>query len=371
MKTTILIIAFILGTFNVIAQIANVEEKFDLPLLVGESSGAIFFNDKLITHNDSGNEHQLYEVDTISGLVTRTVMVINATNVDWEDIAQDDTSIYIGDIGNSSGNRTDLKVYKVNKGDYLSSTEVTAEIINFHYSDQIDFVSNLNNTEWDAEALISFDADNLILFSKNWVNGTTKAYPIPKTSGTFAVEPLPTTLTSGGFITGATYNPITERVYSIGYNSVMQPFIWVSENFTNNDVFSGTNTQTFLSNLGFEQVEAITHIKDNRYFFTSESFNYPPLSDTGKLVSFTTDDTVLSIMEQEPCVISIYPNPVTDMLIIDGIEFVSIEIYDTRSAMVNRGNDQKINVSEFIQGLYLVKINLKDGTCHIKKVIKN
>jgi len=371
MKKIIIITAFILGTFNVIAQIENVEEKFDLPIILSESSGAIFFNDKLIIHNDSGNENKLYELDTISGLVTRTVTVTNATNVDWEDIAQDDTSIYIGDIGNNSGDRTDLKIYTLNKSDYLSSTNVTAEIINFSYSDQVDFAPNPNNTEWDAEALISFDANNLILFTKNWINGTTKAYSIQKNSGTFTVDSLTTTLTSGGLITGATYNPSTEKVYSIGYNSVLQPFVWVSENYTNNDVFSGTNTQTLLTSLGFEQAEAITYIEANRYFITSESFNIGPLSDNGKLVSFTTNDNVLSIMEQATSVVSLYPNPVKDVLFIDGLEFTSIEIYDTKSVLVYRGYNEKINVSELNKGLYLVKVNLKDHTYNIKKIIKD
>jgi hypothetical protein len=370
MKKIIIITAFIFGTFNAIAQIANVEEKFDLPIILSESSGAIFFNDKLIIHNDSGNENKLYELDTISGLVTRTVTVTNATNVDWEDIAQDNTSIYIGDIGNNSGDRTDLKIYKINKSDYLSSTNVTAEIINFSYSDQIDFAPN-PITEWDAEALISFDANNLILFTKNWVNGTTKAYSIPKNSGTFTIDSLTTTLSSGGLITGATYNPSTEKVYSIGYNSVLQPFVWVSENFTNNDVFSGTNTQTLLTSLGFEQAEAITYIEANRYFITSESFNIPPFSDNGKLVSFTTNDNVLSIREQATRVVSLYPNPVKDVLFINDLEFTSIEIYDTKSALAYRGYNQKINVSELNKGLYLVKINLKDHTYIIKKIIKD
>mgnify|MGYP001120992785 CR=1 FL=1 len=370
MKKIIIITAFIFGTFNAIAQIANVEEKFDLPIILSESSGAIFFNDKLIIHNDSSNENKLYELDTISGLVTRTVTVTNATNVDWEDIAQDNTSIYIGDIGNNSGDRTDLKIYKINKSDYLSSTNVTAEIINFSYSDQIDFAPN-PITEWDAEALISFDANNLILFTKNWVNGTTKAYSIPKNSGTFTIDSLTTTLSSGGLITGATYNPSTEKVYSIGYNSVLQPFVWVSENFTNNDVFSGTNTQTLLTSLGFEQAEAITYIEANRYFITSESFNIPPFSDNGKLVSFTTNDNVLSIREQATRVVSLYPNPVKDVLFINDLEFTSIEIYDTKSALAYRGYNQKINVSELNKGLYLVKINLKDHTYIIKKIIKD
>ena len=371
MKKIIIITTFILGTFNVTGQLANVEEKFDLPIILSESSGAIFFNDKLIIHNDSGNENKLYELDTISGLVTRIVTVINAENVDWEDITQDDTSIYIGDIGNNSGDRTDLKIYTLNKSDYLSSTNVTAEIINFSYSDQVDFAPNLYNTEWDAEALISFDANNLILFTKNWINGTTKAYSIPKKSGIFTVDSLTTTLTSGGVITGATFNPLTEKVYSIGYNSVLQPFVWVSENFTNNDVFSGTNTKILLTSLGFEQAESITYIGANRYFITSESFNIGPLSNTGKLVSFTTNDNVLSIIEQATSEVTLYPNPVTEMLFIDGLEFTSIEIYNTNSKLVFRGYTEKINISELNKGLYLVKINLKDHTSNIKKIIKN
>ncbi|MCL5130204.1 T9SS type A sorting domain-containing protein [Algibacter sp. L4_22] len=371
MKKTLIITFLILSTCKAVAQIANVEEVFDLPITLSESSGAIFFNNKLITHNDSGNENKLYELNTISGLIIRTITITNATNVDWEDIAQDEISIYIGDIGNNSGNRTDLKIYKINKSDYLSSSNVKAEIINFSYSDQVDFDSNPNNTEWDAEALISFDADNLILFTKNWVNGTTKAYSFPKNSGTFTLKSLTTALTSGGLITGATYNPLTEKVYSIGYNSALQPFVWVSENFKNNDIFSGTNTQILLTSLGFEQAEAITHIEDNKYFITSESFNIGPLSSNGKLVSFTTNDNVLSNVEQVTSEFIIYPNPVKDILLIDNLEFTSIEIYDIQSTLLYRGYNKKINVSKLSKGLYLVKINLKNNKYKIKKIIKN
>jgi len=371
MKKTIIISAFILSALNAIAQITNVVEKFDLPIILSEASGAIFFNDKLIIHNDSGNDNKLHELDTISGVVTRTVTVTNATNIDWEDIAQDATSIYIGDIGNNSGDRTDLKIYKINKNDYLNSTNITAEIINFNYSDQVGFTANPNNTEWDAEALISFDANNLILFTKNWVDGITKAYSIPKNSGTYTVNSLATTLTSGGLITGATYNPSTEKVYLIGYNLILQPLVWVSENFTNNDIFSGTNTQTLLTSLGFEQVEAITYIGANRYFITSESFNFPPLSDNGQLISFTTNDILLSIIDQDVTVVSLYPNPVKDVLFIEGLEFTSVEIYDAKSTLVYRGYNQKINLSKLNKGFYLVKINLKDHTYNIKKIIKD
>ncbi|WP_257984556.1 T9SS type A sorting domain-containing protein [Psychroflexus sp. MES1-P1E] len=59
------------------------------------------------------------------------------------------------------------------------------------------------------------------------------------------------------------------------------------------------------------------------------------------------------------------------MLFIDGLEFTSIEIYDIKSVLVYRGYSQKINVSKLNRGLYLVKINLKDHTYIIKKIIKD
>ena len=198
------------------AQINTAEEKFALPNVLDESSGAIFFNGKLITHNDSGGENKLFELDTISGSITRTVTISNATNVDWEDMTQDDSHfIYVGDIGNNNGNRTDLKIYKIDKSDYLNATTVTAQTIDFDYANQSDFTSNTNNTEWDAEALISIDQNNLVLFSKNWVDNQTSAYLIPKIArGIFShFRPWLLPITSGGLVTGGTYNPITENYF--------------------------------------------------------------------------------------------------------------------------------------------------------------
>ena len=110
MKRTFSLFVFVLGTFGIMAQISGASQKFALPGSLNESSGAIFFNNRLITHNDSGGEAKLYELDTISGIIEREVTILNATNVDWEDITQDETSIYIGDFGNNNGNRTDLKI---------------------------------------------------------------------------------------------------------------------------------------------------------------------------------------------------------------------------------------------------------------------
>lgn len=369
MKKIVFSIIIVLGTFNSVAQIENIKEKFNLPTILSESSGTIFFNGKLITHNDSGNENVLYEMDTISGTITRSVIIENATNVDWEDITQDDSSIYIGDIGNNNGTRTNLKIYKINKNDYLNLTKVTSEIINFNYSDQIDFTPNPNNTEWDSEALINLDT-SLILFTKNWVNGISKAYLIPKNSGTYSINPLPTHLISEGLITGATYNKNTGILYLAGYNTILQPFIWIIKEFSNYDIFSGINTKVSLPSLGFEQIEAITQVGPNRYFMTSESFNFPPFSENAKLISFTTNDPILSLEQQSKQPVSLYPNPVKDILIIEGVDFDSVEILDINTRLIKQINSKEINISELKSGIYLIKINFANNTSQTKKIFK-
>ncbi|WP_240743145.1 hypothetical protein, partial [Ilyomonas limi] len=83
---------------------------------LNETSGLLWWNNQVWTHNDSGGEPALYAVDSSTGKIIRKVTVSNATNIDWEDLAQDDNYIYIGDFGNNAqGNRNDLKIYKVKK----------------------------------------------------------------------------------------------------------------------------------------------------------------------------------------------------------------------------------------------------------------
>src|SRR5690606_14700262 len=97
------------GILSASAQIAKDVSALETPAL-DETSGLLFYNNTFITHTDSGGKAELYEVNPTTGAITRTVEITNATNGDWEDIAQDSTHIYIGDIGNNSGDRTDLKI---------------------------------------------------------------------------------------------------------------------------------------------------------------------------------------------------------------------------------------------------------------------
>ncbi len=249
-KRYLLNIILLALTLNVFAQY-SVFNKFELPSEVNETSGLIFFNNRLITHNDSGNNPELFEIDTITGSIVRIVSVSNATNVDWEDLAQDDEFLYVADIGNNNGTRTDLKVYRINKNDYENNTTVTADIIEYSYADQSDFTSHPNETNWDAEAIVVWD-DNLLIFSKNWDNNEVDLYVIPKVPGTYTAV-SESNYNVLGMVTGA--DRISDDIIVLtGYDGMLNPFVVVMnqvESSLDFDFFNNCSIATYVGIASF------------------------------------------------------------------------------------------------------------------------
>ena len=369
--------------WNSIGQTSNIEEKFELTEEVKETSGLIFFNDKIITHNDSGDIANLYEIDTNSGAVTRTINIINATNVDWEDISQDDTHIYIADIGNNSGNRQDLKIYKVLKSDYLASTNVTAEIISFSYEDQTDFTSQPNNTNFDAEA-IGIYLDNIVIFTKHWIDFQTDAYIIPKSPGNHTAQKV-SSFNAEGLITGADFNG--EHLILTGYNSMAVPFlVFANENRPPGvDFFGGFVEKINLIGDAFlengSQIEGITFFASDKCYISREfssanvggmNFEFPQ-----KLYEFTS--FIFNLLSSSDYRLSktveIAPNPVKDTLSIilkeSSLEISSVIIYNSKGQeiLIAKGKDA-INVNNISNGIYFAKIQFVSGQSVVKRIIK-
>lgn len=373
-------ILFLLVSFIGFSQ-TDFTEKFILNPTVNESSGLIFYNNKLVTLNDSGNTAQLFEMDTISGSILRAITVANATNVDWEDVAQDETYIYIGDFGNNNGNRTDLKIYRVLKSEYDANASVNADVINFTFEDQTDFTSKPNNNDWDAESLLVYN-NKLWIFTKQWVSERTAAYSIPKTPGTHTALNMGS-LDIQGLLTGADYNPLTGTVYMTGYSSALQPFVFKLSGFSGDAIFGGTNTKTTFSSTdfgGIAQIEGITAVAANRYLLSSESFsttNPFPINADAKLFGFNTADTVLSTQNQNPKVLKIYPNPVNNKLYIlnqdqtiKHLELFSISGKILWSHVFFNLTNQEIDVSGLLPGLYFLKATYDSGFS-VNPFIKN
>ena len=95
-----------------------------------------------------------------------------------------------------------------------------------------------------------------------------------------------------------------------------------------------------------------------------------PYKDTS-----TTDTGNSVVVISELSNVKIYPNPVSDVLHIDGLEPGSrIELYDIVGHKVHMittaGEKEVININDLPQGNYFVEITLADGARVIGKVLK-
>lgn len=263
-------ILFAFAAIPIVAQnFVTPEVVTSLSEMVKETSGLAYLNGEIWTHNDSGDDAILYQISPANGNITRIVEITNATNEDWEDIAYDENYVYIGDIGNNWGDRTDLKIYKISCAALEASDEVFAEIIHYSYSDQTSWEPNHNNNDFDCEALASY-GDKLYLFSKNWVDHQTRCYQLSKQAGTHIAE-YKSTFDIECLVTGAEILNPQNSLVLIGYNSSGGSYTWVFEDFIGNDFFSGTNTKLIWTAL--TQIEGVCIANNSGIYISTEEFS--------------------------------------------------------------------------------------------------
>lgn len=200
---------------------------------LAETSGLIFWNNSLWTHNDN-SDINLYSLDTLSGTILQNYTVTGVANIDWEEISQDDIYVYVGDFGNNAnGNRTDLKILRMEKNSLLLNNPVV-DTINFSYSNQTDFSpTGGNNTDFDCEAFV-VSSDSIFLFTKQWVSNKTSIYTLPKTPGSYIAN-LKSTWDVSGLVTGATYLQDKRLIVLCGYSMTLQPFLFLLYDFNENE----------------------------------------------------------------------------------------------------------------------------------------
>ncbi len=227
----------------------------NLPDDLLEISGLLKYSDLFWGFNDSGGSPELYGFNT-SGEIEKIVKVDNAINSDWESIAQDDQYIYIGDFGNNSGARQDLKILKISKEDVGDSEEreVNAETIEFSYATQTQFGYPGKSTPYDCEAMIEFGG-SLYIFSKNWAEGTTSTYKVPKESGKYVLNPLDT-FNVKGLVTGADISADSTKLALLGYENY-HAFIWLFSGFSDDNFLQGKAEFIPLPDLKDAQTEGI------------------------------------------------------------------------------------------------------------------
>lgn len=302
-KNFTLLPVFILFSIGIYAQSATLVTKANLPTpTLKEISGAIEWGGKLYALNDGGNSATIYELDSTSGAITKTVTLGGTTNGDWEDLTQDDTYFYIGDFGNNgNGSRTDLKFYRFPKQAFTDITGNTGtipsdqiETINFSYENQDafcpgDFICRGDSTRFDCEAVL-YHNGKLHLFTKNWLTAYTVHYTVPTTPGTYIAEKKDSLDTQGFLITSAT--KMNDKIVALlGYTNPFkntintQCALWLITGFTDmNDLFSGAVQKQKIAlgplydftkgTTSNGQIESITAVSQTRVLITNEDFLY-------------------------------------------------------------------------------------------------
>ena len=243
-----------------------------LPKFLEENSGLAMLsgNSQLYVVNDSGGKNAIYGVDQQSGNIQQEIRLTNATNVDWEDLASDGKTLYVGDFGNNGNYRKDLKIYWVSELQTRTERyiEKEAKITSFYFEDQEDFPPKKSKLNFDVEAFIVHN-ENFYLFTRNrskGFDGTVKLYCVPMREGHHKASLIDTFKTcdtkENCQITAATIHQETGTVALLSANKV-----WLLTEYSGNFFFKGKVEKIKLKH--HSQKEAI-YFKDVSTLYISE-----------------------------------------------------------------------------------------------------
>lgn len=342
-----------------------------------ESSGLEFWDQLLWSHNDSDNSSRFYGFDTLTGLISRSVLIENSPQIDWEDMTKDESHFYIGDFGNNAGTRTNLKILKIPfdslTGNALDT--VQSEFIQFSYPDQTDFSGVNTNHNFDCEAFVFFN-DSLHLFSKNRSNGYTKHYVLPTTPGTYVATFIDSVFVDGQ-ITSAAFSS-DSILLLIGYKPpAYSPFAFVAWDYQQTDLFSGNKRRLQLGSvLTMGQQEGLCFTSGKKGFISSEQVT--ALNQVSRFFSFDLSSLIVSTVglnEEFSHPWSIYPNPFQETIFIEGLKLDELDEIRLVNALgvslpftFNQLDDETIelNTEQLSNGCYFLSFVTRGELVNIK-----
>lgn len=242
-----------------------------LPNEVNEQSGLVWHDDLFWIINDSDCAPELIAYNT-EGKLKKIITISNAENKDWEDLAEDETYIYIGDFGNNRGVRTDLRVLRVLKSDMHNKKELAIDSITFAWADQQDFSRRNMKHDFDCEAFFAC-GDSLYFFTKNWANKKTRLYSMPKLPGDYKLKPI-AEFDVDFMVTGADITADGKTVALVGYKNY-RSYMMLLSNFEGQDFFGGKVLRLDLKSLGGSQTEGLVFTDKNELYISSEESKTP------------------------------------------------------------------------------------------------
>jgi hypothetical protein len=243
---------------------------------IPETSGLITFDKLLWTQNDD-TDTLLYGLNS-EGKIIKKINLNGVKNIDWEEISQDSSYIYVGDFGNNyRGNRTNLQILRIEKKSFLENAPII-DSIEFRYKNQTDFSPQKSNTtNFDCEAFVVLQ-DSIYLFTKEWSSNKTSVYRLPKTPGNYLAN-YKESINVKGLITAATLLPSRKGIVLTGYTKKYTTFLYLLYDYKNTD-FSTGNQRKIKLKLPFHQIEGITTQDGSTFYISNESTIKKPILNT-------------------------------------------------------------------------------------------
>ena len=331
----------------------------ELPAQLNETSGLLVLDDAIWTILDSGNPAAVYQIDPADGNVLRTVELLGASNVDYEEITADATWVYIGDFGNNAGARTNLRVYRIPRTALEDDaiTQVAVDTIRFTFSDQVDFTIAYNANNHDCEAMVAMD-DSLFLFTKRWLDGQTRMYALSAAPGDHVAQAREV-FDTGGVVTSASWDG-TDRLVLLGHvDDPGQPFIWFFNSVVGHEFFASGGIRRDLDMLD-HQTEGIAWLTPDEWIISNESASgFPPqlwAVDAG----WTATPAIAC--DHAP---RFYPNPACNFLRVRGVEGrAAVRIVDHMGRVVMSSTlqqDAALDITTLVPGYYVALITSNGG----------
>ncbi len=247
-RILLLLILFIFG-----CNTGNLKVVADLPTSLKEISAIEISSasDLFWVIEDAGNDTKLFGLN-LNGKIDKALNVINAQNIDWEDLTSDDNgNIYIGDFGNNNKNRSEFTIYKVEHPELALKT-IKAESITFSLP------KNSKKQNFEAFFLLN---DNFYIFSKDDKHG--KLFKIPNIIGTHQ----DTFITN--FNLNGKHNAITSAdAYNNSIILLNHDKVWQISNFKNDNFFNADIVELRFNHSS--QKEGICFKDKNTLYITDE-----------------------------------------------------------------------------------------------------
>jgi hypothetical protein len=353
--------SYLLLTAVLPAQGFQLNYLADLSSEIWESSGLLYWDGRLITHNDSGGAAVLYEIDTLNGSILREVLIENASNVDWEDLSADSSYLYIGDIGNNYGTRTDLVIYRLAWQDYLNADTVTAETIYYSYADQTNFSSSQFATPYDAEAL-QVMYDSVCVFTKNWTADQSRVYCAPKTPGSYVLTATDS-LQIPALVTGVDLAADGEKLLFTAYD-LGAAYVIMLDNFVPHQLSLSEWTQWELPLSALSaKVEAVAW-RDTQYAFLSKE----GVGQAAAALYRLDSDYMVANNNLKPQEVIIYPQPAKDWLNVTIEGTCTLVLFSLEGQLLQSTVGKELNLQTYQPGSYILQV-FQAGIVHYQGLV--